>query len=423
MDISVSPGAATLPPAASLTGQPGATAAVADPGFAALLLDAPAPMPQALAPAMPVTNAPPAVPASPTELAGITPALPDEMIEPAESGSAPSGQAKPVAGKQGPKSPQPLPPATLLVPEAGNMPEAAPTAGVEQAETTRVLPTAPATPALRKPAAAAEAAPDEEIPTNPAAPVAAAVTPAPAPHPVRTTADKPVRSEKAESADPAEPRKATHATGFERVATTPAASRAAPEAAFHAEAAPIAADAATANSTPAPVASAIAGATGAASPAPAAPAESVRHAQPSLHLGDAFGERMGVAIARRIGEGGEELVVRMEPAELGRVHVRLSFDEQGSLRAVLAAESGSVIEALRRDAGELARALGDAGVRTDAQSFRFDRGGNGAGEQGQAAWARWQNQANGAARGEEPIPADDIAYRPVRRSGRLDLMA
>lgn len=149
-------------------------------------------------------------------------------------------------------------------------------------------------------------------------------------------------------------------------------------------------------------------------------------AAPRVALDDDFASRIGLAIAHRVGRGGDELVVRMEPVELGRIHVRLSFDEQGSLRAVLAAESPAVVEALRRDTGELARALGDAGVRTDAQSFRFDRGaGGGGGDHGHAAWARWQGQ-QGAAAARHPFdPEQDatLSYRPVRRSGRLDLMA
>lgn len=149
-----------------------------------------------------------------------------------------------------------------------------------------------------------------------------------------------------------------------------------------------------------------------------APATSARH----VTLDDAFGSRIGLAIAHRIDQGGDQLIVRMEPAELGRIHVRLSFDEQGSLRAALVAESPVVVETLRREAGELARALSDAGVRTDAQSFSFNREGQGQRGQSETAWARWQ-----ARQDERPASPDAgsaaLPDRPVRRSGRLDLMA
>lgn len=178
--------------------------------------------------------------------------------------------------------------------------------------------------------------------------------------------------------------------------------------------APAAAPGAASGPAPVPVQQAV------APQAPVAPVAPPSPVRASLETG--FGERIGLAIARRLGEGGDEMTVRMEPAELGRIQVKLSFDEQGSLRAVLSAETAAVIDALRRDSADLARALGDAGVRTDAQSFRFDRGG--AGEQGQSAWARWQAQHGGRdGRPDGGAPADEHLYRPAKRNGRLDLMA
>ncbi|QHL89748.1 hypothetical protein GVO57_01545 [Sphingomonas changnyeongensis] len=141
-----------------------------------------------------------------------------------------------------------------------------------------------------------------------------------------------------------------------------------------------------------------------------------------LALDSDFAARMGVQIARRLAQGSDELTVRMDPAELGRIQVRLAFDETGALRAVVAADSASVIEAMRRDLGDITRALADAGVRADGQSFRFDRGSQDGG-QGQSAWARWQNARGTAALpGDEP-GAQELSYRPVRRNGRLDLIA
>lgn len=414
MDIlaSLTGAAAALP--ATTPGQPARPEA--DPAFAAMLLDAPGtPVSPSPVPAMPQPGAPPIV-----DLAGLTPAAPDEvaatpppMLEPTppavENEPPVPAEAKPAQSQQRQLTP-PLP----LQPEASNQPTPAPEIAIAA---DAVLPQPATPPRRREPASSVEADADPEAPEGtPLAPVIAPVAEA-----LRPVAQKLVRSTGGEKPREIDPEPAPP-PGFARVATTPAAERAAPEAAFRIETAPLAAEPAAApGATPVtPLASAPA--TPSSPPVVTAPPE--RH-QPSLQLGDAFGERMGVAIARRLGEGGEELIVRMEPAELGRIQVRLSFDEQGSLRAVLAAESGSVVEALRRDAGELARALGDAGVRTDAQSFRFDRGGNGQGEQGQAAWARWQNQqaAHGRSGGELAGPGEEIVYRPMRRNGRLDLVA
>ena len=143
--------------------------------------------------------------------------------------------------------------------------------------------------------------------------------------------------------------------------------------------------------------------------------------QPRLNLHEPLGERLGVVIARRLGEGGEEVQIRMDPAELGRIHVRLSFDEGGSLRAVVSADSPQVLESIRRDSAELGRTLADAGVRTDSQSFRFDRGGSsGGGGDLPRQWTQQSQDRSGSGSTEPESPPE---YRPLRRSSRLDLMA
>lgn len=141
-----------------------------------------------------------------------------------------------------------------------------------------------------------------------------------------------------------------------------------------------------------------------------------------------IGHEMGVEIARRVSAGGDELTVRLNPVEMGRIEVRLAFDERGSLRAVVAAESPAALDLLRRDSADLGRALADAGVRSDAQSFRFDaRAGGGDGGQ------PWQRQRGGQDGGQGSVPgrgyadagsaSEELLCRPLRTSGRVDLMA
>ncbi|MET0269695.1 MAG: flagellar hook-length control protein FliK, partial [Sphingomonas sp.] len=132
-------------------------------------------------------------------------------------------------------------------------------------------------------------------------------------------------------------------------------------------------------------------------PAPAAP--TAPSPVPEAHVmaePGRMGHEMAVAIARHTAEGGgEALTVRLNPAEFGRIDVTLSFDDRGTLRAVLAAETPAALDVLRRDSADLGRALSDAGMRTDAQSFRFDtrQGGADAGGQGAHGQQRWQPAA------------------------------
>lgn len=134
-----------------------------------------------------------------------------------------------------------------------------------------------------------------------------------------------------------------------------------------------------------------------------------------------IGREMGVEIAHHVAAGRDEMMVRLDPPEMGRVDIRLSFDRDGAVRGVIAADSPGVLDMLRKETGELTRALADAGVRSDAQSFRFDSKGR---DPGQTAHQRPDENGRGsqsALTGD--THAEQPAYRLVRTSGSIDLMA
>lgn len=136
-----------------------------------------------------------------------------------------------------------------------------------------------------------------------------------------------------------------------------------------------------------------------------------------------IGQDLGVEIARRISVGGAELVVRLDPAELGRIEVRMSFDDRGGLRTVIAADSPVALDMLRRDSADLSRSLSDAGFRSDGQSLRFDGGGDRGSGQSRSPWQ------NGPSKPDEPdgfgtsAAFEQTPYRSLRTSGRYDVIA
>jgi flagellar hook-length control protein FliK len=149
--------------------------------------------------------------------------------------------------------------------------------------------------------------------------------------------------------------------------------------------------------------------------APAAPAEPVIEARAG-HLG----QSLGVEIARKVELGEETLRIRLNPIELGRIEVTLNFDEKGSLQATVRTDSVQAMDLLRQDASDLARTLDQAGVRTDAQSFRFEnRGGDSGGQQAQQ---QQQNRGQFASSDDDAGIAEPI-YRPIRSDGQVDLLA
>jgi len=109
---------------------------------------------------------------------------------------------------------------------------------------------------------------------------------------------------------------------------------------------------------------------------------------------------------------------------MGEIQVRLQFDDKGTMRAHVSAESSVALEMLRRDSGDLVRALSDAGVRTDAQSFQFEARSQGRGDQqGQ------HNRPDMAARQDANHAESEAENDPqtprakLRSSGSLDLFA
>lgn len=176
---------------------------------------------------------------------------------------------------------------------------------------------------------------------------------------------------------------------------------------------------------PAPIAahaahhSASVDATRAAAPAAPAPAPLAEHV---LDAHRHLGQSLGVEIAKKVELGEETLRIRLNPIELGRIEVTLAFDDKGALQATVRTDSAQAMDLLRQDAGDLARTLDQAGVRTDAQSFRFENRGGSDGNGQQAQHQHSQNRGPFAASDDDALVAEPI-YRPVRSDGQVDLLA
>lgn len=176
---------------------------------------------------------------------------------------------------------------------------------------------------------------------------------------------------------------------------------------------------------PPPAGATIVAASGLVGPVPEAPVTRAENPSPVMAFRpDTVGRDIGLEIAKRVSAGGEELVIRLNPAELGRINIRMSMNEHGQLRAIVAADAASVVDAIRNDVPELSRALEQAGIRTDGQSFRFDRGGNG--DPGGAWQQRYQQQNpenRHGERGSHAMTDEEPVYRRMGANGRINMMA
>ncbi|HEY4942846.1 MAG TPA: flagellar hook-length control protein FliK [Rhizomicrobium sp.] len=116
----------------------------------------------------------------------------------------------------------------------------------------------------------------------------------------------------------------------------------------------------TAAAPAAPIAS-----VGAGAPAQAAAQLQVAHpATPDINS-------LAFNIATRSEGGARHFDIRLDPAELGRVDVRLTVDDAGKAQATLSVEKPQTLALLQKDQGHLERALKDAGLDLSQNGLNF----------------------------------------------------
>jgi len=70
-------------------------------------------------------------------------------------------------------------------------------------------------------------------------------------------------------------------------------------------------------------------------------------------------------IAASAKSGKTSFEIRLDPADLGRIDVRIDVDRNGQVKSHLTVEKPETLSMLRQDAPQLQRALDDAGFKTD----------------------------------------------------------
>lgn len=83
-------------------------------------------------------------------------------------------------------------------------------------------------------------------------------------------------------------------------------------------------------------------------------------------------EQLRVTITQAFQAGMDRVIVQLEPAELGRVDVRLDLSSDGRAQILIQADNRETLDLLQRDARLLERALQEAGIDADAQTMDFN---------------------------------------------------
>lgn len=123
-----------------------------------------------------------------------------------------------------------------------------------------------------------------------------------------------------------------------------------------------------------------------------------------------------VAISRASKDGIDQLTLQLEPADLGRVEVKMHRTAEGHTQLTFLVDKADTLDALARDARSLERALQEAGIKADAGSMQFNlrqqnqQAGDGE-QQGQSAWGRQNGEAVAQEAVAEPVQNYTLTLR------------
>lgn len=115
-------------------------------------------------------------------------------------------------------------------------------------------------------------------------------------------------------------------------------------------------------------------------------------------------EQVHVAITQATNDGIDQITLQLEPADLGRVEVKMDIAPDGKTHLSFVVDKADTLDALSRDARSLERQLQEAGIKADAGTMQFNlrqqpqnQFGDAGGESGNGQHAANDNQRDGAA--------------------------
>ena len=80
---------------------------------------------------------------------------------------------------------------------------------------------------------------------------------------------------------------------------------------------------------------------------------------------------LALEIAASVKSGKSSFEIRLDPADLGRIDVRVDIDRNGQITSHLTVEKPETLSMLRQDAPQLQQALNDAGLKTGSGGLQF----------------------------------------------------
>ncbi len=131
---------------------------------------------------------------------------------------------------------------------------------------------------------------------------------------------------------------------------------------------------------------------------------------------------LAIEIAASARAGNSRFEIRLDPAELGRIDVRLDVDRHGQVTSHLTVEKPETLAMLRQDAPQLQRALEDAGLKTGESSLQFSLRDQSSGNQNRGDAERQPHRLVIGDAGVTPLAAANTTYMHAAGASRgLDI--
>ena len=131
---------------------------------------------------------------------------------------------------------------------------------------------------------------------------------------------------------------------------------------------------------------------------------------------------LGIAIAARSAAGAKSFEIRLDPAELGRVEVKLTVGADGKADATIVAHRPETLALLLRDSQNLERTLKDSGLQLSNSSLNFSlKGQERQGDGGGASKAHTRNLSDAVVARSEATNASIASLSLAPSSARLDI--
>lgn len=135
-------------------------------------------------------------------------------------------------------------------------------------------------------------------------------------------------------------------------------------------------------------------------------------------------DQVSVLIERAAKAGEDRIRIRLHPADLGKVDVKLHVNHDGAVKALVIADRAETLDLLQRDARGLERALHDAGLKADSGSLSFSLRGDtqhGAAGRDQGGAPATHPDPQSAETDEQGGAAPPPDYRPLGGGRALDI--